>query len=158
MIVFDGELTGKCKKFVLRKFSNLAGLICIITFSLVSFLVFGIAKTFGMSIIWIYIAFAVVATLLTFLLPPYKQDQKTFMPQKVYVDLKDEMLVCKCEQKEQIHSIDSVYRVIDYGEWYHFKFNFGERDRFFVCQKNLLTEGSIEEFEALFEDVLIRKA
>ena len=98
---------------------------------------------------------AAALLLFAFLFPPGKQSQSTFMPQKVYVDLKDKMLVCKCEQKEQIHSIDSVYQVIDYGEWYYFKFNFGERDRFFVCQKSLLTEGTIEEFEKLFEDKIV---
>ena len=56
-----------------------------------------------------------------------------------------------------LHAIYADSEYGDYGECYYFKFNFGERDRFFVCQKSLLTEGTIEEFEELFEDVIVRK-
>lgn len=52
--------------------------------------------------------------------------------------------------------LSAVKCVKDYGEWYHFEFNFSDRDMYFVCQKSLLTEGSIEEFESLFADKLMR--
>ena len=157
MIVFDGEITGKCRKFVFRRYSNLMALTCIISMSIVSFLVIEIAKAYGMSILWFYIACAVMATVVLFLLPPGKQTQNFIMPKKVYVDLRDEMVVCVSTLKERFHGIDSVCKVIDYGEWYHFKFAFGGGDPVFVCQKSLLTEGTIQEFEALFEDIIVRK-
>ena len=47
--------------------------------------------------------------------------------------------------------------IIDYGEWYYVKFNLGDRDPYFVCQKDLLKNGTIEEFEALFEGKIERK-
>ena len=47
--------------------------------------------------------------------------------------------------------VNSVTRVLDYGEWYYLLFEFDSRDIYFVCQKSLLTKGSLEEFEALFE-------
>ena len=53
--------------------------------------------------------------------------------------------------------IDSVDTVIDYGDWYHLLFNFEDRDTYFVCQKNLLTKGTLEEFEALFDGKIERR-
>ena len=53
--------------------------------------------------------------------------------------------------------IDSVKRVVDYGEWYDFVFYYSDRDLYFVCQKSLLTKGTLEEFEALFEGKIVRK-
>ena len=51
---------------------------------------------------------------------------------------------------------DSVLEVIDMGAWYKFKYNL-TINVFTVCQKDLIVEGTIEEFEELFADKLVRK-
>ena len=79
------------------------------------------------------------------------------MPDLVFIDLKDEVIVHKNEKRERFHMLSSVKTVIDYGEWYYFVFNFSDRDPYFVCQKSLLTKGTLEEFEALFEDKIERR-
>ena len=61
------------------------------------------------------------------------------------------MIVRQHTKGETHRSINSVTRVLDYGEWYYLLFEFDSRDIYFVCQKSLLTKGSLEEFEALFE-------
>lgn len=53
--------------------------------------------------------------------------------------------------------ISSIKKVIDEGEWFHIIFYFGYKDSFFICQKNLIKTGTIEEFEKLFEVEIIRK-
>ena len=53
--------------------------------------------------------------------------------------------------------IDDVKKIIDYGEFYDFVFTFSARDIYFVCQKDLLVCGTIEEFESLFEGKIERR-
>ena len=53
--------------------------------------------------------------------------------------------------------LETVKNVIDFGDWYVFNFYFPHKIRYFVCQKDLLVEGSIEEFEKIFEGKIIRK-
>ena len=53
--------------------------------------------------------------------------------------------------------LSKVKKVIDVGEWYYVVFKGGSLNSAFVCQKNLLKQGTLDEFEALFEDKIIRK-
>ncbi len=52
--------------------------------------------------------------------------------------------------------IDNVESVTDYGSFYHIKF-FGNRFPFGVCQKDLLASGTIEEFEQVFVNLLVKQ-
>ena len=52
--------------------------------------------------------------------------------------------------------ISSVKKVIDAGEWYYLVFKWSGTNTNFVCQKNLLQQGTLEEFEALFEGKIAR--
>ena len=56
---------------------------------------------------------------------------------------------------ERFRMLNSVKEILDYGEWYYFIFNYEDRDPYFVCQKDLLTQGTLEEFEALFEGKIV---
>lgn len=53
--------------------------------------------------------------------------------------------------------INAVKKVIDVGEWYYIIFKFGDIGNSWVCQKDLLTKGTIDEFERLFKDKIVRK-
>lgn len=53
--------------------------------------------------------------------------------------------------------IKKVKKVIDAGEWYYLVFKWSGINASFVCQKNLLTQGTLEEFEALFEGKIVRE-
>lgn len=52
---------------------------------------------------------------------------------------------------------DKVKKVLDYGEFYYIMVNRFDFVNGVFCQKNLITEGTIEEFEAIFKDKLVRK-
>ena len=52
--------------------------------------------------------------------------------------------------------IDEVLEVIDMGTWYKISLNL-KYNSFFACQKDLIVEGTLEEFEELFADKLVRK-
>ena len=53
--------------------------------------------------------------------------------------------------------LDEIKEIIDWGSWYEFKFYGLYGSMFFICQKDLIVEGSIEKFEKLFEDKIVRK-
>ena len=55
-------------------------------------------------------------------------------------------------------NMDDVKKVWDFGEWYQITFYFGYKNAFFICQKDLIKEGTIEEFEEMFADKLVRKS
>ena len=52
---------------------------------------------------------------------------------------------------------ENVKCIFDFGDWYHIVFKFPTKSIYCVCQKNLLEEGTIEEFETIFEGKIVRK-
>ena len=56
-----------------------------------------------------------------------------------------------------IKSVSEVIKVIDYGEWYCVFFNSRHVVTDYICQKDLIVKGSIEEFEQVFEGKIIHK-
>ena len=57
----------------------------------------------------------------------------------------------------QKKALSRVKKVIDAGEWYYIVFKWSGINTNFVCQKNLLQQGTLEEFEALFEGKIVRQ-
>ena len=79
------------------------------------------------------------------------------MPICVFVNLEEETIVRQCENgNEAFHMISTIKSVEDYGEWYYFIFNYADRDPYFICQKSLLSKGTIEKFEELFADKIVK--
>lgn len=52
--------------------------------------------------------------------------------------------------------VESVKKVIDVGEFYYLIFKHGDIGNSWVCQKDLLTEGTPDDFEKLFEGKIVR--
>lgn len=53
--------------------------------------------------------------------------------------------------------ISRVKKILDYGEVYYIIFRFGDITNSWICQKDNIVNGSIEEFENLFQSKIIRK-
>ena len=155
MIEFNGELTGDCKKFLLNKQKKSQLIVSVIVLMIFS------PPIVLVAIHWKIDALLFMIPLSLFLvgsvIPISKNAQKIFMPKKVFLDLEENTIVHQCEKMERFHMIDSVKSVIDYGDWYHLIFYYSDRDMYFVCQKSLLTKGTLEEFEALFEGKIERR-
>lgn len=78
-------------------------------------------------------------------------------PQRIYIDLEDRMIVSEIiGSRESFRMIDDIVQVNDHGEFYTFKFNSRRNHYNFIVQKDLITQGTIEEFEEIFEEVLVR--
>ena len=52
--------------------------------------------------------------------------------------------------------IGEIETVVDYGEWYQIYFNIGFRNNYMICQKDLIVKGTLEEYEKLFGDKIVR--
>ena len=155
MIEFNGEINGDCKKFLLKKQIKIqvrASLIVAILFTVPIILASIFWKPIALLMLLPFV-FAIVFSAL----PPSRDNQRIFVPKRVYVNIDEQTIVHKCEKTERFHMLSSVKAVVDYGEWYYFVFEFEDRDPYFVCQKSLLTEGTLEEFEALFEGKIERR-
>ena len=65
-------------------------------------------------------------------------------------------IVCITDRYEEIRKLKDVKRVTDRGEHYEIDFVYGRLSSSFVCQKTLLSKGTLEKFEALFEGKLVK--
>jgi len=152
MIKFQGELSQECKKwFLKREFKAYLIVTCILS------LIFAVINII-IALLWDLIA------LLFLILPIYcivvlgaifRKYVIKRVPSVITID--DGYIEGKNEQEEAYSNLDYVKRIIDFGAWYCFEFYFPHKIRWFICQKDLLVEGTIEEFEQLFEGKIIRK-
>ncbi len=60
------------------------------------------------------------------------------------------MVICIADKYKECRKISDVKRVRDYGEFYELVFPLSKMSEKFICQKNLLTKGTLEEFKRLF--------
>jgi hypothetical protein len=78
-------------------------------------------------------------------------------PLRVYMDLEEKTIVSqKKGAPETFRMIDDIIEVKDHEDFYTFKFYSPRNQLNFIVQKDLLTQGTIEEFEEIFKEVLVR--
>lgn len=157
LIEFKGALTGASKRHIIKKQMNMQ----LLAAAFVS-VMFGVPSIIAMlSNASRFLASMFLLAILIYdlfsILPPGKTGQRIFMPKRIFLNLDEGTIVHECEKMERFHMIDDVKKIIDYGEFYDFVFTFSARDIYFICQKDLLVCGTIEEFESLFEGKIERR-
>lgn len=150
MIVFRGELSVDCKKNI---YHNLI-VINLITMSLVSVLL-AIPVTFAVvydDIVW---AIAYILIPVLFLgVPISAKNQKLAHPTEITIG--KETISIVGESFTQEREIAQIKRIVDHGSFYKIIFNFPNRSVHCLCQKDLLVEGTIEEFEDRFATYIVK--
>ncbi len=154
MIKFSGELSRECKKSIVKDLRNGMFIAALIAMCVVDIPIVIVACFTGHLIILLFLALP-----LLFLASPFVDAQKNAeknIPQEIIIE--DGKIEKNIEGPNEyaMKSINDVIAVFDYGEWYKFSFSL-PNSAFFVCQKNLLKEGSIEEFEQIFDGKIIKK-
>lgn len=157
MIEFYGELSDKCKIDNAKRHTKKAGLV----FLIATLFVAGVTIPIGvLRDVWIYslvlIAFFVVFTIVAFI--PSKRFLSYKIPSRLIVE-NDTISYLAIGAKNSLVSrpVSKVRKVIDMGDWYYIIFKFGDITNSWVCQKNLIIKGTIEDFEKLFDEKIIRK-
>lgn len=152
MIEFKGELSEKAKKYVLN--CNTFGSVCV----WMSIAIIGSAIT-------IAVALLTYKIILVFLVPfafvacigfiPLKKEVFQRVPKSILIE--SGIIHLENDLQEISNAVENVKKVYDMGDWYHIIFYFPHKSIFFICQKDLLTAGSLEEFEKIFEGKIVRK-
>ncbi len=155
IIEFNGYITGLAEKYFWKKSRRVARIVFVLaTLFFAPIVIIVGLNILGWAIYLWYLALLISIILLS-LIPVGKKHKLNFTPKKVFID--DEYIVCVGNKYEEYKLISDIKRVVDYGEFYDVKFRFGKISDKFICQKSLLTKGTLEEFESLFSDKLVRK-
>lgn len=149
MIEFNGYLTNSAQKHFLKRARALTR--NILSISLLLLLPAIVAFSFY-SNLWIILKIYCVIPILFFILlyiPKSKKEKTSIMPKRIFTE--DEYIICITDKCEEVKKICDVKKVKDFGEFYEIVFPLGKVSEKFICQKELLSKGSLEEFESMFE-------
>lgn len=81
------------------------------------------------------------------------------IPENIIIDSKQSIIETSgiTEYCYKSVNFDEIKEILDLETFYEIKFYGHAGSMFFICQKDLIVEGTIEEFEQLFEDKIVRK-
>ena len=151
MIEFDGYIHGKAEKYFWRRNAVFGQKIFIVSTLLCFPLILLLSNVFGKPMVIVYLLFIILIPLMSLCarLPKSEKKRNKFLPFNVCVC--DDYIVVQTKLGTESRNIEDVKKIYDYGEWYAFIFSMGKVSTNFICQKSLLSKGSLEEFESLFE-------
>lgn len=148
--LFQGELTESSKK-ILRtqqlKTACLAGVSCMLVVS-------GIVVLVAAYTTWLVLLLLLVPIVLGIIVcctPFYSVEPP------VEVLFEDEMVYITCEKFWRARNYESIKRIYDFGDCYYFIFYFPHKNVYCLCQKDLLREGTLKDFEQSFHDLIQKK-
>ena len=155
MIEFKGYLTGSAEKGFVRKTRKLGLIGCAIVIPLALPIVFFMSYALFHDPAFVYAMLGALLFMVVILfIPKGKKEHIAKLPKRVYIEKGH--IVCIADRYTDSRFIRDVKKVIDHGEYYELCFPFGKASEKFICQKNLLTRGSLREFEALFKGKIHR--
>lgn len=152
MIEFKGRLTGASEKRFYKKAQSVVRICLLIGLSMMITTFTFLVQLPG-TLAYIPWGSAFVLFLLTYLPYPKKEREK-MIPRKISI-VEDTMTVQTNSGMESRYVTD-VKIVRDCGEFYELIFPYGKGSYSFICQKDLLVTGTLEEFEMLFDGKIER--
>lgn len=158
MIEFNGYLTGNSQKFFCNQIVKFQQKIMIFLYVLGLIILYTVFYLlYGYIIEPRVVLLTLIFPVLSLLTPKIqtKKEKEKITPQRVYIE--NDIIISQSNALVESRFLTDVKEVRDYGEFYYFVFPFGKYSYRFVCQKNLLSQGSLEEFESLFEGKIVRK-
>lgn len=151
MIEFKGEISEECLKYLHKKETNDGRILGSIMSSIAIIVVIIIACTWRIEALILAIM-PIVFFIMVYIPQKGIEDRA---PKRISIE--ENLLVFESEKFSAIREIEEVKAVIDLGDWYYISLYFPHKWGYYVCQKDLITQGTLEEFEALFEDKLVRR-
>ena len=147
MVRFEGQLNEECKKFLKRQkfFAAVVSIAFSFTTTAPIIIVFALAVTK-----WIFLC---LILLLAFFIYQYYYDRMGY-PIRIIVSQDYIKGIGEKQYQEYSISIEKVVEVIEMGSWFRIKLDF-KINMFLICQKDLLVEGTLDEFEEIFKDKLV---
>lgn len=153
MIEFTGIPTGEFKDICVRRHKKDAMKYALIFGAIISTVI--IALTFLLDkLIVLFLAVPAVLIAASAIWPIKKEQYKLFS--KNITIAKDGEMVAETHFGEILRAVSQVEEVVDVGGGYIIKFYHEHRTDFFLCQKDLLVKGTLDEFENFFKDKITR--
>lgn len=155
MIIFQGDLSSKCKQYVSLQNRKANFIIAWISSALL------LIPTILLSIFWewIVIVFIIPLLLVPFLakISATKTDDGWLYPTKIEIDMQENppLLLAESDKFYVLRNITQIKHIIDMGDWYIFVFRFPYKSKQFICEKTLLCQGTVQEFEEIFKDEIV---
>ena len=150
MIKFDGELSTKCRLYVINRDRRL--LLYAMIILMTPLVVLNVIMALNINIFLLLF----VPVFLMVIIASYLYKPKVQKPMLCHIEINDEIVTIEFNEKYSERKICDVKRIIDYGEFYVVEFYF-PGVLYDVCQKNLITEGTLNAFESFFDVKGIRK-
>lgn len=155
MIIFEGQITGACWQEFCRQYKK--GMLFYPILSIICWVfVCGIgAGTILHSLLPLTVSAPLFALTFIPLFISYKPGSKISPKHwnRITIDTDEGTLYLnEGKREEEFIMLDDITKIYDFGEFYHI-WDLGP----IYCQKSLLLEGTIEEFEKIFEGKIIRK-
>lgn len=153
MIKFCGIMTEDNKKFIIKKEKLIFFLASIIP------ILIGIALTttaaIKINLIWLTFFIPLIFFLCIPLFPIGKKTMDLMIPTKISIN--NNSVICEGNNFKCSRNLLDIKKVIDYGNFYQIYFKWPKKSYKFLCQKDLLVEGSLEDFEKMFPNKIIKK-
>lgn len=154
MIEFNGECSNKCAEFIIVLLKRLILIIIAIIAIPLNIPTVYLTITYSkLCLLWFIIYIVLFLVIIFMKVPPSKYYK--LVPSKVVIN--EDIMSIENEEFYFSRKCCDVKVVIDYGEWYFIKFYFPHKCQHFICEKALITQGTIEEFEKMFEGKIKRK-
>ena len=153
MIEFNGYLTGSAEEYFQKRSKTIglkigfAAMILLLPATVIVWL-----RTRISLFPYLYTA-GFLGFLLIAIIPRGKKERLGLTPKKIFTE--DGYIVCIADRYTDSRLISEVKCVKKFPEFYELVFPFGKISEKFICQKSLLTKGSLEEFEQMFECEII---
>lgn len=157
MIVFSGVISSKVELKTEKKRSNYEANIGLIAVAVADIFA-GIALHYDIINIKEMIFYNAIALVPIFFVK-YVPPRKHAFYFNYYITIDNEEIVCvdNVFKKTRRKKLKQIRKVIDAGECYYVIYKWGEISNCIICQKDLIREGTLEEFEELFKGKIVKE-
>ena len=155
MIEFNGYISGRTEKYFWKRNAVFGQNILLISMVVCSPIAFIMSSILGNNYFIVFYLIMMLVIPLLCRIPKRKKEKIKYNPYRICIE--DGYITCYTKIQEESRNLEDVKRVEDHGEWYYLVFPVGKTSTSFVCQKDLLVKGTIEEFEKLFENKIVCK-
>lgn len=155
MVEFNGNLYGNPMLFFLKQVVKKLQILFVVVFTCLAPLVLLFAYKIGvLKFVWVYPFAVFMLCLFTRIL--LKTGNKDVLIKRVYVE--GDYIYSVTHKEKYKFKIKSAKKVTDYGDFYFIAFSPFLPVPDIVCQKDLLSKGTLEEFELLFGERIVKKS
>lgn len=159
MIEFYGILSEKCLNQFSKK-KNLKNSLFFMFFTLSAIMVTIVLSLLKIATVHYFCLLSILMVILNVILLIVPAHSAIFRS-PIKITINNDIIICSIEHlakqfKPKIRKIRHVKKIIVYKDWYLIIFKYDITDMI-VCQKNLIRKGTLEEFEKMFKNKLIRK-